>query len=105
VQNFQSVLLSNAHLLHNLPDPDAPRIRNQAHESLTDVLDLVVRVQEADVPLHDCLCLCLERWFIGLRSRLRFWREVGLELFQGVGEGGLCDADLGLQSGDLGVEF
>lgn len=70
MQNFQSVLLSNAHLLHNLPDPDAPRIRNQAYESLADVLDLVVRVQEADVPLHDRLCLCLERWFVGLRSGL-----------------------------------
>jgi hypothetical protein len=70
MQNFQSVLLSNAHLLHNLLDPDAPRIRNQAYKSLADVLDLVVRVQEADVPLHDRLRLCLERWFVGLRSRL-----------------------------------
>jgi len=69
MQNFQSVLLSNAHLLHNLLDPDAPRIRNQAYKPLTDVLDLVVRVQEADVPLHDRLCLCLKRWSVGLRSR------------------------------------
>lgn len=42
----------NAKLCFHVDLPHAPRLRDQPHQALPDVLDLVVHVEEADVAPH-----------------------------------------------------
>lgn len=51
------VLPSNPKLGHDFSQPDAPSLSNEAHQSQSNVLDLIVVVQQLDVCFHDCVGL------------------------------------------------
>lgn len=54
--NPSILLILQAHpkLLVQVPDADAPVVRDHAHETLPHVADIVVLVQELDVALYGC---------------------------------------------------
>ena len=62
----RSVTSSHAELLHHLAHSNASRVRNESHESLPDVLDLIVVVQQLDVAPHSPFCMGVGELGLGL---------------------------------------